>query len=191
MRPHTMIAVAAMLLVASAAPASAQQPTLPAGTVIRVTSPEFLGNGPEVGTVVAMGGDTLRYYAREMSHQVVIPLHAISQLEVQSAEKGVSGSRIVTASLLGAAGGAGIGLIARGLSEMSECFLGCEGQDNKAGRWAAVGIGAVAGALVGGMIGSMTGNNKWKRVPLSSVPVGVSVQPRRDGGVGLALTARF
>ena len=125
-----------------------------------------------------------------MRHEVLIPLHAISRLEVQSAEKGVSRSTIATASLVGAASGAGIGLIVGGLREMSECFFACE-ENHKSGTWAAVGIGTVAGALLGGMVGSMIGTPKWKRVPISPVPLAVSVRPRRDGGVGVALMARF
>jgi hypothetical protein len=198
MRTSMVSAAFALLLVTTVAPAASQGiATLPAGTLIRVTSSEFLGGGPEVGTVIAMGGDTLRYFAKDAQHEVVIPLHAVTQLEVRGRADGSSKSGAVKGVVWGAAGGAAIGLAIGIMKPAVDCLPLCDTEvarrnNRDAEPLKAMATGALLGAAAGAVIGAFARGDQWKPVAIQSpLPLGISVRPGRSRGVAVALSTTF
>jgi hypothetical protein len=197
MRSSNMSAALALILVTTVVPAASQETAnLSAGTLIRVTSSEFLGGGPEVGTVIAMGGDTLRYFARDAQHEVVIPLHAVTQLEVRAGADGSSKSGAMKGAAWGAVGGAVVGLAIGIMKPAVDCLLCSEeearSKQRKAEPVQPMAVGALLGAVAGLMIGTIRRGDQWKRVALQShVPLGISVRPSGGRGVAVALSATF
>jgi hypothetical protein len=197
MRTSRVTAAFALLLVTTAAPAASQGiAVLPAGTLIRVMSSEFLGGGPEVGTVIAMGGDTLRYFAKDAQHEVVIPLHAITQLEVRGRADGSSIPGAVQGLMWGAAGGAAVGLAIGLMKPAVECLPLCGTEEARNNRDAeplkAMATGALLGAVAGAVIGAFGRGDQWKPVAVQSpIPLGVSARPGRSRGVAVALSTTF
>jgi len=198
MRPSIVSAAFALLLVTTVTPSASQGiATLPAGTLIRVTSTEFLGGGPEVGTVIAMGGDTLRYFAKDAQHEVVIPLHAVTQLEVRAGADGSSASGAMKGAAWGAVGGAAVGLAIGIMKPAVDCVVLCDAEEARRNKreaepFRAMATGALLGAVAGVMIGTIRRGDQWKRLAIQSpVPLGISVRPGRSRGVAVALSTTF
>jgi hypothetical protein len=198
MRTSIVSAASVLLMVTTMAPAASQEiATLPAGTLIRVTSSEFLGGGPEVGTVIAMGGDTLRYFAKNAQTEVMIPLRAVTQLEVRAGADGSSTSGAMKGMVWGAIGGASLGLAIGIMKPSFDCIPLCnteEGRRNKqeAEPLETMAFGAMLGAVAGAMIGTMRRGDQWKRVAIQPpVPLRISVRPSHRGKVAVALSTTF
>lgn len=204
MRPTILAVAVTLLLITPASDAASQEPAaLEPGTRIRVTSRGIIGRASEVGTVVAVADDTLRFMSEKKGHVLVVPRQLITRLDV-SAGPGSVFPKTVGGSVLGAAGGAaaafGIVFIMQQLAP--ECFVFCTGptaearkrqeaKDESNRRQAAV-IGAAFGAIAGGLIGASHPSERWtKSALLSRAQLDVSVRPRGVRGIALELSGSF
>ncbi len=205
MRPTILAVAATLLLMTPASDAASQElSTLAPGTRIRVTARKNLGPISEVGTVVKVSGDTLRFTSELSGHQFVLPHRSINQLEV-SAGRGSSVPNVLKGSAFGVAGGAAAAFVMAFIVQniTPDCIVFCNTQntieeserrdanDARTRRQAAV-AGAAIGAIVGGAIGSRTPGERWTKATLvSRTQVDVSIRPRGVGGFAIELSGSF
>jgi hypothetical protein len=204
MRPTILAVAATLLLMTPASDAASQElATLAPGTRIRVTARKNLGPIPEVGTVVTVSGDTLRFTSDQKGHQFVLLRSSINRLEV-SAGPGSSMPNVLKGSAIGAAGGAGAAFVIAFIVQniTPDCIVFCteptteeserrDANDARTRRQAAV-AGAAIGAILGGAIGSRKPGERWTKATLvSRTQLDVSIRPRGVGGIALELSGSF
>jgi hypothetical protein len=156
MRALGMILPSLFLLAATtwgAFPASAQ---LDSGARVRVTS----ARGKQIGTLVSLDGDSLRYTLVDSATVTAIPRASVVRLERSVGKRSNVGSGAKTMGLIGAGVGLTIGLLAAA--------------DNSG--WFEIGVEEIAavtavfgatGAGVGALFGAASKHDLWEAVPLS------------------------
>jgi hypothetical protein len=204
----------ALLVASPVAAATTQEKMLEPGTRVRVTAVGY-GLGANVPALlidlVGDAADTLvlrpdpmgaeselrlpweiPYSGGSSDREVRIPVAFVEKLELFRG-RGTSGARVAKTAVLGAAGGAIIGLVIRFLSTVPPpCieFLEsgqCVSEEPEPASWGIVALGATAGAVVGGLYG-LTPRDRWEEVPLDQLRV--SFVPRPDG-LGLRISVAF
>lgn len=167
-------------LAAAAMPLDAQQlPTVPTGARIRV---QRVGeSGPQDGTFVSLGGDTLIVRPGGGAIADTLPLANVRSLEV-SRGVGPDGGRLMAGTafgfLVGAGVGWGTGIIMCRASANEMCGLGVMPM---------MAIGGVVGLVAGVLEGSRS-VERWERV--YPPQAALLVAPTRSGGmmVGVSLS---
>jgi hypothetical protein len=182
MRPALLLALA--WLAAPCIGATAQTPTLPPGARVRVTAPAY-GSARQVGTVLALRGDTLVLQTAANPDTLLLPWSGVTGLEVSRGRRRQVREGIGFGFLAGAAFGMLIGL-ADG-DDPPDSFIAFSAGEKA--LFAGAVLGGI-GAVVGGVLGAASPTDRWERVPLRSVEARVGAAP---GGHGLALSlsARF
>jgi hypothetical protein len=185
---HLSLCLVAILTFMPLASATAQVP-IRQGARVRVTRlpicpPTCVGGPPrqDVVTFVTWSGDTL--LAQSNGNTIVLPLDAVTKLEVSQGQKSHTGVGAVIGFLVGGAAGAAIGYAS----------YSCEGWSCLGyGPWPSAGvglaIGGVGGLVAGALIGSAIKTDRWEEVPLDRVRV--SLGPQRDGRFGFGASVRF
>jgi hypothetical protein len=151
-------------------------PSLPQGTVVRVTSREM---GQLRGVVVAMDEKWLTL-GSEGSPPSRLPLASIDRMEQLVGRK----SNTVRGVLTGVAAGVLIGVLMP--VDPSDCSMT---SDAFCSRSEAVGAGALTGALFGVVVGALTHSDVWAPVPTDRGRI--SALPARRSGFRAALSVRF
>jgi hypothetical protein len=151
-----------------------QSRELPEGTRVRVTGPDDVRRR-QTGNILTMDEKTLTIIDRAGQH-VKIPRERVTRLDVSSGKKG----NALGGLLIGAVGGALLGLTSG--TESCEWFCPSPGE-----------VAAVTGAFFGGIgagVGHFVKTEKWVKMPLDRVYVGL--RPGRSGqGGSLSLTVAF
>jgi uncharacterized protein YcfJ len=139
--------------------ADSAQTWLAAGSVVRLTV-GWPNSVSLTGTVLGADADTVRVRPLTSFRREAIPLHSISQVELQTARPGQRGL-VAAGALLGAVIG---GTIAYQVSAPSVCG---ECRRPRGSLGAALTAGALS-ALVGGLIGARLAPRQWTAVALRS-----------------------
>ncbi|MGD2217081.1 MAG: hypothetical protein PVJ64_10000 [Gemmatimonadales bacterium] len=175
-----------LMLLAAGAPARAQTDVasqVSVGDRVRVRA-EHWKSSWWVGTVAALGSDTLVVRREDSTDTLAFPIATIGKLEVSRGRK----SNFLPGLAYGALGGAlffgSIGLLSG--DDPEDSFIRLTAAD-KALIGAAFGAGL--GAVLGGFFGAVSHRDRWESVPLDRVAVDLSV--RHDGGVTLSLAYGF
>jgi hypothetical protein len=204
-RAVTTALTTALLVAGPVAAATAQQETLEPGARVRVTAVGY-GLGAKVPALLidveGDGADTLVLRPDPMgaeselrlpwevpdmigsgTREVRVPVAFVEKLELFRG-RGTSGARVAKTAVLGAAGGAMIGLVIRFLSSLPPLCIEflesgvCVSEEPQPASWGIVALGATGGAVVGGLYG-LTPKDRWEEVPLDQLRV--SFVPGRDG----------
>ena len=177
-------AVAVVALVFSFAEiSSAQDPSLAAGTRVRVTAPAAdLKN--HVTIVSEVRGDSVTVGVRGGSRTVAVS--DITSLQVSTGQR----RRVLVDAMLGfgigAVTGAALGAASYEECEDWGCFLAPRNRGAAAAEGAVI-LGA-AGVVTGAIVGLFHRTDIWER---RTLPVRAAVRPSRTGGVTLALSRTF
>ena len=114
----------------------------------------------QIGTLVAIAGDTLRVRG-ERPFTILRP--AIARLDVQRGTRRSTGA-IVVGILLGSAVGTLVGSYTGVLIECGGSCDGGDGYEGLAGGLAGATLGFIAGGVAGGIIGGQRRIPRWERV---------------------------
>ena len=153
------------------------------GATLRIAAPSVIGHRFQA-TLVRLSADSL-IVQPEYDNPMVIPLSSVTKLEMR-------GKKPNTLK------GAGMGfLIGAGVGAMLLAIIDCEdilGPTLPGGRCTTdVLEGMVtmtaAGALVGAVIGSFSHTDRWVKVPLDRLTIGLA--PQRTGGLALSASVAF
>lgn len=175
-RPYHHAILVALLALAPCMTLRAQ--TLAPGTRVRVKSPQVVA--PIIGSFQGVRRDTVVVIEDGQAAQVwTFTSGTIERLEVSAGMKGGNSGPITRWALIGAGGGAALGLLTAAILE------GSSSSDYNAALSA--GVGAAVGAGLGALYGARVLQEHWTQVP---VPRGVSLVPSRTG-VRLAFAATF
>lgn len=159
-----------------------EAPPIVPGARIRVSAPSF-SRDRLIGTVASKSADTLVVKVENGAAPLSIPLVSITRLEV-SRGKVARGVNALKGAGIGLLVGAGVGVVAGLVID--------DPQNNEitAGAWALFGAGVLGGAglLTGGIVGFARSNERWKKVPLERVRLGLAPH---DGRVALLATFAF
>jgi hypothetical protein len=130
------------------------------------------------GKVITIRADTLTMQLMKPgpSSTLAIPFSSITELEIS---KGQQGNTLKGAGF-GLLGGGLMGLKARrGCGDNSQCDLV---------NWLII-LGAGAGVVIGGFFGSTIRVEKWEKVPLDHLRLGI--MPQHQGGILLSALLEF
>jgi hypothetical protein len=209
-----LLSPAALLIAGPVAAATAQQETLEPGARVRVTAVGY-GLGAKVPALLidveGDGADTLvlrpdpRGAESELrlpwevpdtdgsgEPEVRVPVAFVEKLELFRG-RGTSGARVAKTAVLGAAGGAIVGLVLRALSSLPPPCIDwldtgacvARQEEPEPASWGIVALMATGCAVAGGLYG-LTPKDRWEEVPLDQLRV--SFAPRRDGfAVGISV----
>ena len=180
-------AVGLMLL--AAAPLSLQDPLVPTGTRVRITTHTL---DRLEGTVAEWRGDTIVLRAKK-GLLTAVPIAEVSDLSAVRGRRPNPWGGAVKGMMLGA--GTGLVVLSALCGEEDIDPGAGEGSPN-ACSWSDVGFplmgtGAltVAGGAVGLVVGTVVGTDAWRPVALPGARLSVRALPR--GGVGLGFSLRF
>ena len=176
-----MLILAAVVLAAAAAGAASAPPEWPvAGERVRVTT--LNGGSREKGVVVQTDAEFLTISLGSGQSPVRIPLASIERLEVARGRR--------TAAKEGALWGGVVGGVLGGLAVFGIGQALCENATScgasMEGFLVGMGVVGAAGAGVGALAGLAVKKDRWERVPVDRVRVGI--RPVTDGvGVQVSL----
>lgn len=147
------------------------------GARVRVTAPAALTPHRQVGSVLALRGDTLVLQLRPGGDSVALPMAQLSALELS---RGRHSSTLK---------GFGYGMvIGTGTGILAGAAWGEKGSKGEAMGMAGLFFG-FTGLVAGGLWGTLYQSERWERTPLG-VAGRVSIVPH-TGGVTLSLAGRF
>ncbi|MGH7753112.1 MAG: hypothetical protein ACREN5_09870 [Gemmatimonadales bacterium] len=179
-----------ILAVLDAVPSPAQAQLAP-GERIRVTTDGWRLK-PMVGTLESIDQDTVRLRMADSAASTPIPRAYIRRVEVSRGQR----SNALGGAVVGAAFGAGVGVIVAQLSPRPKTcrFTGsywfCRATPGSERNLASAALaGATLGAFLGLIKSAESSGERWERVPLSQLRVGLVVGS--DGRAGLGLSFRF
>lgn len=154
-------------------------PPLALGSRVRVTT-----NRELIGKLVARDDQSLTLHLGDNKDPVVVPRAAIKRLE-QSLRP-----RNTQAQVVGGWVGAAIA-IALGVAAGSDCFgFGCQSESESYRMGAGFALLNSAWLVPTGVgIGNIIGRERWRRVPVERIKVGLTPTPGR--GVGAAVSFSF
>ncbi len=173
-----MLVSAALAAPLSGSAGQAIPPVAP-GTRVRITAPS-LGADKLIGTVVPSPADTLMVRPADRMTAVAIPLASMTRLEVRNGQK--------SHLLLGAA----IGFVAGATSLGIGSAVVCNREDSDCSKYHTVTftvLGGLSGGAAGALMGSLIQTDRWDRVPLERLRVGLA--PRRGGGIRIGMAIGF
>jgi hypothetical protein len=163
---------AAVLAAAAVAGANAAPSGLPvAGEKVRVTT--LAGRSREKGVVVQTDAESLTVSLGSGQSPVRIPLASIERLEVARGRRTTAREGAAYGGLVGAVLG---GLAVAGLAE-ALCDYGSDCSASAEGYLVGAGIFGAAGAGVGALTGLAIKTDRWERLPVDRVRVGIRPAP--------------
>jgi hypothetical protein len=167
-----MLTLVALLAAAAVASATAAPSGWPAtGEKVRVTT--LAGASREQGLVVQTDAEALTVSLGSGKPPLRIPLASIDRLEVARGRRRAVGEGALVGGLAGAAlGGLAVAALAEALCEYdSDCSGSAEGY------LVGIGVFGAAGAGVGALTGLAIKKDRWERLPVDRVRVGIRPAP--------------
>ena len=174
-----VVLVIATLVIPWSGLSSQDIPPIAPGTRVRITAPSA-GADRLIGTVVPSPIDTLMVRPAARMTAVAIPLASVTRLEVRFGQK--------SHLLLGAA----IGFVAGAASLGIGSAVVCKREDSDCAKYQTVSLtalGGLSGGAVGALLGSFIRTDRWDRVPLERLSVGLV--PLRGGGFRIGMVVGF
>lgn len=173
----TRTLAAAMLAAIGAADLHGQAPLPEPGTRVRATV-RVTGTDRLQGTIVSVGGDTLRMRALAGGTIRAIPWASVARLDVWRGQR----SHLLA--------GAGIGLLVGAGAGLAITYASCTPDVDCFSAGITLFGATAAGGLSGGLVGALLWKtDRWEEVPLDRLRV--TVVPQRDGRLGLGLAVAF
>lgn len=171
---------------AGARPASRLERAVMVGSRVRARGPG--GATRANGIVTAVRGDTLELLAVRGQVPLVLPLAHVEQLDLAVGRRSRGGIGAAIGLVAGGALGWTVGVSSYTPCEPAgwfDCWFHPESRD-AAGMLGAA-IGATGGAAMGLMIGMHITTERWERLPLDGLRVGVAPLPAGRMGLGASL----
>ena len=180
MRVATFLSILFLLMLAYSLESVAQEPVqIVPGERVRVLAP---GISPDrvVGTVVSLDADTLMLKDGGQIAPSKIPLTSVTRLDVSRGHKSGAGKGALIGAIVGAAGGTVLGIV----------FYNHPGDEGKQSSPLIVvpALASLVGAGLGAIIGLPFKTERWKKVPLEQVRIGISSQGSREVKFSMSIT---
>jgi hypothetical protein len=176
-----MVNVAAVVLAAAVAAAESAPPGWPVpGEKVRLTT--HTGTGRDKGVVVAADAEALTVSLGTGKPPLRVPLASLERLEVARGRRSAAKEGAITGGIVGGAFGIfAISVLSAVLCDNSD---GCDASAQA--YLGGAGIFGAGGAGLGALVGLAIKKDRWERVPVDRVRVGL--EPVRGGaGVGVSL----